>query len=261
MRFVIATLPDSKFNLGRELDLVKTCALYGDELILFSPTYVGTEPFLDFSNQPLLHQLLYLALLHRDPGFVVGEELTTEERIERIRSAELRSNSLLNNAKTALSLLVETKTNEQAHNELEKIAREIRPLIQSVERVFSDNSDIVQRAREIAKAQKLGLVKIENIHMLPSLYYSLDKLRVNVGMELSRANSFGALDERFLPEFENLLSGQIQKLGSTRVAVDILSSLPGFSMATIDEILDIRKALTPYTANFRKAILDISSRI
>jgi hypothetical protein len=70
MRFVIATLPDVKFNLGRDLALVKACALYGDESVMFSPTYLGTEPLLDFSSRPLLHQLIYLALLTRDPGFV-----------------------------------------------------------------------------------------------------------------------------------------------------------------------------------------------
>src|SRR5262245_40975564 len=53
MRFVIATLPDIKFNLGRDLDLVKSCALYGDEVVLYSPTYLGTAPLLDFSKKAL----------------------------------------------------------------------------------------------------------------------------------------------------------------------------------------------------------------
>ena len=47
MRFVVATLPDVKFNLGRDLHLVKAFALYGTEALLFSPTYCGVEPLLD----------------------------------------------------------------------------------------------------------------------------------------------------------------------------------------------------------------------
>jgi hypothetical protein len=76
MRFVIATLPDVKFSLGRDLSLVKACALYGDESVLFSPTYEGTAQLLDFADRPLMHQLVYLALLHRDPAFVEGEKFT-----------------------------------------------------------------------------------------------------------------------------------------------------------------------------------------
>ena len=61
MRFVIATLPDVHFNLGRDLALLKTCAIYGDETVLFSPNYAFTSNLLDFSRRPLIHQLLYLA--------------------------------------------------------------------------------------------------------------------------------------------------------------------------------------------------------
>ena len=107
MRFVIATLPDLQHPLGRDLELVKACALYGDEAILYSPTYVGLAPLLDFSSRPLLHQLVYLALLRRDPGFVIGEELTEEERIKRVEKAKRRSEDLLSKASTVRALLSE----------------------------------------------------------------------------------------------------------------------------------------------------------
>jgi len=261
LRFVIATLPDVKFNLGRDLSLVKACALYGDESILFSPTYVATEPLLGFSSRPLLHQLLYLALLTRDPGFVVGEQLTNDERASRIKGAKERSDDLLSKAATALRILVEVRTDEEAHKQLERITLEIRPLVQSVESVWSDDIDFVRRARELLKAQEMGLVSIENIHDVPSLYFSPDKLKADVSTELSRADSYGALDERFVAEFAGLSSGPTQKFRAARVAVDCLERLPGFSAATIDEIQDIRGELAPHVAGFRKAIVDISTEI
>jgi len=261
MRFVIATLPDVKFNLGRDLSLVKACALYGDECILFSPTYVGTEPFLSLSSRPLVHQLIYLALWERDPGFVVGEQLANEERAARIRTAKNKSDDLLSKAKTVLRILVEAKTADQAQRDLEKIALEIHPLVRAVERVFLDEKDFVRRAIELAKAQDMGLVKIENIHDVPSLYFSLEKLKADVGAELSRADSYGALDERFLSDFDHLSNGPTQKLRAARVAAEILEMLPGFSTATVEEIRDIRKELEPYVVSFRKAIVDISNKI
>jgi hypothetical protein len=261
MRFVIATLPDVKFNLVRDLNLVKACALYGDESILFSPTYSGIEPLLDFSTRPLIHQLIYLALLKRDPGFIVGDEITDEERTERIIEAEQKSNELLSKAETVLQILVESKSAEQAHGELEKITLEIHPHVRTLANSFSDDKEIVQRARELSLAQELGLVKIENIHKIPSIYFNHDMLKSDVDTELSQAGSYGALDERFLVEFNHLSSGPIQKIQATRIATDILERLPGFYTATLEEILDIRKELAPYTNNFRRTIVEISNEI
>ena len=144
MRFVIATLPDVKFNLGRDLSLVKACAVYGDETVLFSPTYVGTAPLLDFSSRPLLHQLIYLALLKRDPGFVVGEKLTKRERAARIKAATEKSKELLLKASIVLRQLAEGS--DSAGRELARIALEIRPLCEGVERVWSDEENFVRRA-------------------------------------------------------------------------------------------------------------------
>ena len=217
MRFVIATLPDVKFNLGRDINLVKACALYGDEFILFSPTYVGTEPLLSFSSRPLFHQLLYIAILEHDPGFVVGEEITKEEQAERIRAAEQKSDDLFSKAFTVIKILQEAKKTEQAQRDLEKIALDIRPLIQGVERVFTDEKDFIRRARELAKAQEIGLVKIVKIHDVPSLRFDYDKLKSDVSTELSRADAYGALDERFVAEIHRLSGGPIQKFRAARV--------------------------------------------
>ncbi len=261
MRFVVATLPDVKFNLGRDLSLVKTCALYGDETILFSPTYEGTEPFLDFSKRPLMHQLIYLAVWARDPGFSVSENLTQSEREARIKQATERSDGLLSKAKLAMQVMIESKTSEEARTELDKISKDIASPVRGIERIFGDDKDIVKRARQLNRAEQMGLVKIEQIHDVPSTFYDPYQLQADVGFELSRPDSFGALDERFVADFRYLSDGPTRKLRAARVAADILAKLPGFSAATFEEIRDIRKELEPYVANFRKSILNLSGRI
>lgn len=261
MRFVIATLPDVKFSLGRDLTLVKACALYGDESVLFSPTYAGTKPLLDFSRRPLLHQLVYLALLKSDPGFVVGEKLTHSERTARIRRAKEDGERFRSMASTVLRLLSETGSTEDAQRQLDEIVAEVRPHSQKVESVWSEETDLVRRARELARAQSMGFVTIENIHDVPSLFFNPDNLRTNVVAELDRPEAYGALDERFLKEFSGLSDAPAQKMGVALVATQVLAGLPSFADATFEEIRDARAELAPHLASFRKAIVDISGGI
>jgi hypothetical protein len=261
MRFVVATLPDLKFSLGRDLDLAKACVLFGDETILFSPTFTGVEPFLDFSKRAVLHQLLYLAAIERDPGFTVGENLTVEQRAERIRRAKERSDKTVHKALAVIELLKDDTDLKSVEAELERIAREIAPLASGVQDVFARDRECILRARELRNAEKMGLVKIQQFSDSPLPYYNQTKMISDIGDELSRADSYGALDERFLGDFGGLGNGASQKLKAAILSQDIFQTLPGFSAATFDEIHDIRCELTPYLAPFRKAIVEISGRI
>lgn len=202
---------------------------------------------------PFLHQ--------RDPGFVVGEKLTPDERAERIRRATERSDKLFAKASAVIRILEEGASGGDLRAELRQIALEIRPLVRAIETVWCDEEPFVRRARELAKAEKMGLVTILNIHETPSLYYNPLDLKANVGRELARADSYGALDERFVAEFRQLSKGQAAKVGAARVGATVLQGLPGFSEATLEEIRDIRHDLGRYLARFRKAVLTISRQI
>lgn len=260
MRFVIATLPDVKFRLGRDLRLVKSCALYGDEAVLFSPTYLGTEPLMDLSSRPLVHQLFYQALIAQDPGFVVGEKLTDRQREARTNAAKEESQRLFEKASVALRLMYE-QDHEVSGRELQAIADEAELRSKHIERRWFQDEEVLRRAREISKAEKMGLAKIQNFHEAPSLYFSPTKLQTDVKEELSRSDSYGALDERFVEEFDDLSPGPTQKIKTIRVATAIFERLPGFSEATIEEIVDVRKELSPHLAGFRKAVIEISSQV
>lgn len=260
MRFVIATLPDSKFSLGRDINLIKLSALYGNESILFSPTFEGTEPYLDFSTRPLLHQLIYLAILMGDPGFIQGEKLTKDQRDHRIKSANSRKHGLLSMASRVSHILYDSCDDSFAKHEIQKITNDIRHYCNAVEHTWADNTDSVKRAREIIAANKLGLVSIATIHETPHLYYSETKLYTDVETELTKPGSYGAVDERFFSDSNSSKQGN-DNLRFSSVAAAIFDKLPNFSSATIDEIVDIRKDLAPHLSRFRKAIFDISLKI
>lgn len=238
MRFVIATLPDLDFQLGRDLSLIKTCALYGEESVLFSPNYVGSEPLLDFSSRPLLHQLDWLLALQ--PNSKDG----LRTRIESI-----------------YKLIAETKDLDKANREIKSLQAEIFPVCKEIERALFCEKKYVSRAREISKAEKMGLVKIENKNDVPSFFFNKEQLVVDIKTEMSRSDSYGVLDERFFDAFNDLSPGISQKLKSAHVANNILERLPSFSTATLEEIFDIRNELEYCLIRFRKALINISLKI
>ena len=261
MRFVVATLPDVNFGLVRDVALAKSSALYGDETVLFSPTYCGTEPFLDFLARPLLHQLIWLSILTRDPGFVQGEKLTPAQRDSQIKASRDQSNMLLDRARQWIELTSSTAVLTNEHKEeCDRIATDTKAMSQQISQLFSDDTELVQRARQLKKGEELGLIQIQQFGM-PSLRYNEKKLVSDVTAALSAANSYGALDERFVIPLKLLNRGQIQKQKVTQVAVEMFRRLPLFEEASFDEIRDIKRELGIYLANFRRGLIEISEQI
>lgn len=264
MRFVVATLPDVNFGLGRDVVLAKSSAIFGDETILYSPTYWGTEPYLDFPSRPLLHQMIWQSIILRDPGFVEGEKLTHAQRKSRIKSSIDLSNIILERAKNLIELKSSFAFLSKEHKEeVERITTETKAISQQISKVFSDDTDLVKRARQLKRGEDLGLIQIHQIG-IPShgyLRYDEQKLVFDVNESLSAANSYGALDERFVIPLKSLKRGQIEKQKVTQVAVEMFRRLPLFEEASFDEIRDIKKELGIYLPNFRRGLIEISEQI
>ena len=262
MRFIVATLPDVKFNLGRDVALTKASALFGDETVLFSPTYCGIEPFLDFSKKPVLHQLIWLSTLSRDPGFLQGEELTPSQRDTRIKAAAEKSKVFTNQGLRWIELESSASglTSEQLA-ERDRIATETKAIAQRINHVFSDDVEHVLRARELKKGEELGLIRIQQIIEEPTLYFNKAKLVSDISTALSAADAYGALDERFVSPFEAFSEGQIYKQRVIRIAAEMFQRLPLFENASFEEIRDIKRELEPYMANFRRGLIEISQQI
>jgi len=262
MRIVVATLPDVNFSLGRDLALAKSSVLYGDETVLYSPTYLGTTPLLDFSNRPTLYQLLWLSILRRDPGFVVGEKLTTKERERRIKAAEQESRDLRSKALRWHELKSGDILTKEQTRELGRIEIEAKGMARSVQQVFSEEKDFVKRARELKKGETLGLIRIEEFNKRdePSLYYDPQELVSSVTGALSAPDAYGALDERFTSPLR-LPEVMVAKQRVARVGSEMFQRLPLFEQASFDELRDIKQELGPYLANFRRGLIDISRQI
>lgn len=261
MRFIVATVPDVHFSLGRDVILAKTAALYGDETVIFSPTYRGTEPLLDFSSRPVIHQLAWLALLAQDPGFVQGEKLSSEERERRIRDARHRSKALAQKAQRWMELEAMQPLGPgpeaEEHNEIASMTEELAARICEV---WSDEKDFVRRAKELRRAQEIGLVRMEDFEEKPGPRYSQARLIASVEQALSSPEAYGYLDERLLP-IRNATPAQVEKQRIVHVASEVFQRLPRFEEASFEEIQDIKKELSKYIANFRKGISEISTKI
>ena len=149
-------------------------------------------------------------MLFQGPIFCEGE--TKEEHDAEIERAKMRRDDILKQAKLVLSLLQEGLPDENAKKELQRIESKIRKRSEAIEGVWWTNEDHLRRTREFVKAEKFGLVTVQKITKFPSVVYEENKLKLNIIRELSRAHSYGALDERFLNRFTTLSSGPTQKL-------------------------------------------------
>ena len=107
----------------------------------------------------------------------------------------------------------------------------------------------------------MGLVTAQSVHPVPSLYFDEDKLSADVTSEPPGLVLSGSSTSDFLPRFADLSRGAAQKLGIARVATEVLKTLPGFTTATLDEVRDIRTALAPHLAGFRKGVTEIALSI
>ncbi|PZV20798.1 MAG: hypothetical protein DCF21_03970 [Leptolyngbya sp.] len=157
--------------------------------------------------------------------------------------------------------IIETEDLDKANKKIKSLQAEFFPICKEIERALFCEKSYVSRIREISKAEKMGLVKIENKNNSPSFFFSEDQLVVDVKTEMSRSDSYGVLDERFFDAFNDLSPSISQKLKSAHVANHILERLPSFSTATLEEIRDIRNELESCLVHFRKALIDISLKI
>jgi len=134
-------------------------------------------------------------------------------------------------------------------------------MAQRVHHVFSDDTELVQRARELKKGEELGLIRIQQVGVKPNLYFDKKKLVSDITAALSAADAYGALDERFMTPFKPSSEGQIHKQKVTQVAAEMFRRLPLFEEASFDEIRDIERELETYLANFRRGLIEISQEI
>lgn len=265
MRFVIATLPDTKFQLGRELSLVKTSVLYGDSAVLFSPPYGHYDQFVDFENRTVLYQLDKIATLAADPFFTIGEDLSVEDMENRIRDARAESRRLFKLADRVTKLLDDEITPQkwiEIQAELGRIREAIQPRIDHIVKVNSEVEDQFARFRALRRAEELGFLEIAAIEKRRGIYYSPERVQDDVVSLLSRPDTYPALDERLVLR-QPLPSGDeaAHKLRATRVAEALFDRLPTFEAASLDEIIDIRRELSTGIQAFRAAVVSIAGDI
>ena len=230
MRLIVATLPDPQFQLGRDVSLTKAMALYGDETVLYSPTYHVVEPLLDFSSRGVLYNLIWLSLLARQPGSEIYKSLT------RGRSKSLRGDFFLKRATRYGELVFrDAPLTVKEEKERDQIADEAVSMARRVEPVFSDDKDYVQRARTLKRAEDLGLLQIPKIGQGPSIFFDPGKLASDIRNALSSPDSYGAIDDRFVTKLRHPIKAHPRNQKIALVGSEIFRRLPTFDRASFEE--------------------------
>ena len=137
---------------------------------------------------------------------------------------------------------------------LEHIDRELLLLQKKIfEEYYNKNIE------EIIHSDIFRLVKIQHIDIKEVNFINdIIKACVNEIMSSSDFRMINKSEQNLFSKFEQSSNNNSN---SVNLANFILTQLPAFDIATVDEIIDIKKELSKYIIPFRKAIFDLSDKL
>ncbi len=270
---VVAANPGSDLTAAPELDLVKAALLYGDEVTLLSPV---TTMLLRVENLEKFSPSQQLALMRRVAPILMAEDDVPEFE----RSLDEISGYLRASARGASlgDVLLRAGLREQFKPMQRQLSEAVR--------------DICTRAGvdQLARARASGLLDIESadpgdaFDLLVSCIRSaklaesgereddphtnriIDSFVGKLSRHLSSGREYLIFDE----PIANLTSAAISeglfspakgpagRCAQAMTASALMGRLPTFPLATVDEVLDIRKDLAPSLTRFRGAMVTIA---
>lgn len=272
-RMVVAANPGSEVTIAPELELVKAAILYGDKVTLLSPV---TTAFLRVEGLERLSPLQQLDLARRTAPILMPEENLAEfERgiaeVDEFLRSTARGGSLGER-------LLRTGLLEQF--------RPVQRILADAAREIGDHAGIDQ----LARARSKGLVDIESADPGDALdllvWCVLSATLAQRGQRLDDTYS-AQIVHKFVEKLShhfasgreylvfdqaiaNLTEAAIReglfrpspsaagRCAQAMTASALMGRLPTFPAATLDEVLDIRKELSPSLTQFRGAMVTIA---
>lgn len=249
--FTIAISP-SKTNLDREMEYIKSALLYADTITLISP-------------------MAYLYF-----------QLTDESYLQSEKSAVRLINKVFPFCKIADPVLC--RQYEPILKEFQKIIFSKKyknvPMIQKLEikkslkdfagdinNVFIEmiGETICQDISQLIKQGKVKLQKfnhsIDDTDMYVEEFFKKLKTSASSSFPLFDEQSNGLIKAAIKSGIVDLSSSDLYKATHAGLADDVLTRLPSFEYASIDEIIDIRDELKNPLVRFRSKILEYTDNI
>lgn len=250
--FTVALAPSGP-NIDRELQYVKSALLYADKVTLISPmAYLYTQLANDSSTmdmKEIVRLLDYVLPIcqYSDPALyesMVGP-------INQIRpwltsKKKLRSMPKLTQISLKQGLLEFCKTMDDA-----------------VVRIVGETQ--AQELQQLLASGKLNLQKFE--HSISDVdgcipeYLGMLTQSIKTSYPLFDKQSNDVMSAAVRARIVNLSDVDQRKIRHAGVSDNFIQRLPSFEMASVDEILDIRRDLDPSLARFRSKMISYSDSI
>lgn len=251
MDFVVGGYPDIENKLS-EVALLKVAALYGDKITLISPMYQlyeAIEVNVNANNNELAIVNSIIKLLpfceSVDPSFA-DKSLPIYDFKNIVASKKYKN--------APIKCKLETKKFlKQTYDEIIDKLNEIL------------GTDKVNDINRLKKENRLTVQKFNNLNLVDDNF--IYEYIFNVSDSMKQA--YPLLDNRLgelITNYRNTIQDGISPIErkniiSSGLARKLMIELPAFNLASMDEIIDLRRELDRYLVRFRSAILIYSEEI
>jgi hypothetical protein len=249
--FTIAVQPELT-HIDKELRYIKSALLYADKITLISPmAYIYTQLTLrdeNFDEKKIIKILkMALPLIEKRDPKTYAEGLTVVNQLSSI---------MYNKKYKGIPVLQKLELRTQ-----------IRELLQEVDTPFLEmmGESQTEELNKLLKSGKLVLQKFEHsladVDGCVSDYFELLTKSVKNSMPLFDEPCNKLMKSAMTSRIITFSESEKQKITHAGISDNLISRLPDFNEASVDEIIDIRKALDRAVVRFRSKIISYSENI
>lgn len=251
MNFVVGGYPDSKNKLS-EVELLKIAALYGDKINLISPMYHLYDAIILKNNSKNNESAILNSIIKVLPFCEISDPTFAERSsviydFKNIIDSKAYKNAPLKNKLEIRKTL--NKYYDEIMNKLNEFLGENE--INSINRLKIE--------------KRLTVQKFNNPNLMDENFIADYILSVSNSMK----QAYPLLDNRLgdliasyrVRTKEGISSTERKNIIASGLARKLMIELPAFNLASMDEIIDIRKELDKSLVRFRSSILNYSEEI
>lgn len=250
--FTVALVPSST-NIDQELQYVKSALLYADKVTLISPVaYLYTRLANDSSQLDMRDMIRLL-------DYVVPMCQTTHPDLYQEMMGYLNSlRPWLQNKNKLRAIPMLTRM---------EIKKNLLTFCNAMDQVASEmiGTNQISELNRLISSGKLNLQKFEHnvsdVDGCVAEYFGLLNRSVRNSYPLFDEQSNNLMAAAVRAKIVNLSDADQRKIRHAGISDNFIQRLPSFEMASVDEILDIRKELDPSLARFRSKMISYSDSI
>ena len=245
MNFNISVISEKDFYLNDELQMIKSALLYADEINVISPNLVQALSLYQIYGNDFLEKTKIPINVYNQ---IIQDVKDQEDKTVSFKY--LDNKYTVNSKRKAIELI-----KEMYH--------------------YSNNVDqnYLNRTIQISDLVKRNIISCYNNYCEEDLFNVKASERIYKDLfndflkTFSNKDSFNFYNKEIYDLFNilfnknNLSEFDIEKLKHTNIMSNLITGLPNFEYAEIDEILDIKKELSSPLTNFRSKIFEFSEQI